>query len=534
MNTSIDQPIPSLPGRIVLAEIALVFVVFFVQGAVPAPEVNEPYYLGKAIHYWNPAWAEGDFFLESEDSHTVFYFTFGWLSLWLGPTALAWTGRILTWALLAWAWQRLSHAVVPRRWFSILSAALLVCLVERCHMAGEWLIGGVEAKGFAFVLVFFGLEALVRGRWRRTWLLLGAASAFHVLVGGWSVVAAGIAWLLSRQDRTPLMSMWPALLGGLLLSLPGLIPALLLNVSADAETVRRANLIYVYQRLYHHLDPTQIPPIFVQRFLLMAGLWVILCWATPVRASGRRLRAFVAGSITLALIGGGIGLLKAYDQELAAGLLRFYWFRTADIALPVGVALAMASFVVWTRYFRPVWSRWAMAAAVVVAVVQVGSHAVPLVTAAAVGAVPPADRLENFDAWYLACDWIAHSGEIPPDARFITPRMAQTFKWYTGRPEVANWKEIPQDALAIVAWWQRQKKLYAKGQCRPGDYWHASLAEIGADRLKQLAERYQADYVITVDRPRLPLERVYPKNGQPDDLRTQPPSYVIYRLRDAP
>ena len=166
------MPKHNLPFR--LAEIALIFALFAVQGAWPVPDVNEPYYLGKAIHYWNRSWGAGDFFLESADTHAIFYFTFGWLSLWLAPAALAWTGRAVTWALLAWSWERLSWAIVPRRWYAVLSAGLFACLMERCHMAGEWVIGGVEAKGFAYVLVFLGLESLVRGRWNRAWIAFGA------------------------------------------------------------------------------------------------------------------------------------------------------------------------------------------------------------------------------------------------------------------------------------------------------------------------------------------------------------------------
>jgi len=113
------------------------------------------------------------------------------VSLWMAPVPLAWTGRILTWLLLAWAWRRLSFAIVPRAWCSVLTAALFGCLMERCHMAGEWVIGGVEAKGFAYVFVFLGLESLVRNRWNRAPLLFGAAGAFHVLAGGWSAVAVG-------------------------------------------------------------------------------------------------------------------------------------------------------------------------------------------------------------------------------------------------------------------------------------------------------------------------------------------------------
>ena len=73
------------------AEIALVFAVFFVEGAWPVPEVNEPNYLGKAIHFWDPAWAQNDFFLGTADTHWVFYFTFGWLSRWLASDG-AWRG----------------------------------------------------------------------------------------------------------------------------------------------------------------------------------------------------------------------------------------------------------------------------------------------------------------------------------------------------------------------------------------------------------------------------------------------------------
>ena len=319
-----QRNMPSMTGllrdaRRQLLEIALIFAVFFIQGAWPVPDVNEPYYLGKAIHFWNPDWAAGDFFLNTADTHQVFYFTFGWLSLWLSPPALAWTGRAVTWGLLAWAWRRLSFAVVPRRWLSVLTAALLVFLDQHFHMAGEWVIGGVEAKGFAYVLVFLGLEALVRDRWNRTWLLLGAASAFHVLVGGWSAIAVGLSWLAGHRCGTgfqlycprkevtavrstgfsrnpaegppkggttnivglspclcPLGSMWPGLLGGFLLALPGLLPALALNWGVDRETVQAANINYVYDRLPHHLNPWRFPPHLVIPFVLLCAVWFAL------------------------------------------------------------------------------------------------------------------------------------------------------------------------------------------------------------------------------------------------------------------
>jgi hypothetical protein len=563
----------SKSGRQALIEVALIFAVFAIQGAWPVPDVNEPYYLGKAIHYWNPDWLRGDFFMESADAHKVFYFTFGWLSLWLSPVALAWTGRILTWLPLAWAWRRLSVAVAPRPWYSILTAALFACLMERCHMAGEWVIGGVEAKGFAYVFVFLGLEALVRNRWNRALLMFGAASAFHVLVGGWATVAAGVAWLRLVKSRPvvapPLRSLWPGLLGGLLLAMPGLIPTLALDWGVDAQTARQAHQIYVFERLPHHLVLTGIRPDFVLRLGLLWAFWLLLgrwsrhsCLPEDRQQCLSHLRAFVTGALVITLIGVAIHPLICFAPALAADLLRYYWFRLTDVALPLGVALEGTALVaglvaggadtaagseanetVCPTQPRRAW----LALAILVAAFHLGDRAIDRVAPQP----PRSHRLADFEAWYDACQWVKTSGKIPPNARFLTPRLAQTFKWYTGQSDVATWKDVPQDAQSIVAWWDRIEDTYATGQgLRKGDShvwcdaffglfgqdaavpssepeqppeprWYEPLVERGAAPLKQLGAKYGADYLIAErTEPPLALDAVYRNR-----------TYVIYRLR---
>ena len=125
------------PKNAALIEIALIFVVFFIQGAWPVPDVNEPYYLGKAIHFWNPEWLGGDFFMGSADAHQVFDLSFGWLSLLLPQVALAWTGRIITWLLLAWAWRRLSFTVVRRGRGGRCLRPLFAVSMDRCQHGGR-------------------------------------------------------------------------------------------------------------------------------------------------------------------------------------------------------------------------------------------------------------------------------------------------------------------------------------------------------------------------------------------------------------
>ena len=570
---------PQSTRRLAVVEIALIFAAFALQGAWPVPDVNEPHYLGKAIHYWNPDWLRGDFFMESADTHTVFYFTFGWLSLWLWPTALAWTGRIITWLLLAWSWRRLSVAVVPRPWWSVLTATLFGCLMERCHMAGEWVIGGVEAKGFAYVLVFLGLEALVRNRWNRALMLCGAAAAFHVLVGGWAAVALGFAWLwinaLGVRSQPPdgppaLRTLWPGMLVGMLLALLGVIPALMTDAGVDRDMVHQAHQLYVFERLPHHLVLWGMRWEYILRFAVLWAFWLAIgraekgtgpiCRNGPPGASHkldlspfppevRRLRAFIAGAVAITCVGVAVNLLVFVDRPLAAELLRYYWFRLSDVAVPLGVALEGTLLLVGWGYGkgdrsnlceapgtdrrlvrpfrqigpvpfsvseRPSVAKCLLAAAIVVAAFHVGDNAIDRATVT----VPRSHRIADYPAWREACDWVARSGEIPPNARFLTPRHSQTFKWYTGRSEVATWKDVPQDSPSIIEWWSRMETIHATGNEPPEPRWHQSLSELSPARLRELGKQYHAEYaIVEIGEGPLDLPVVYRNR-----------TYAIYRL----
>jgi hypothetical protein len=135
---------------------------------------------------------------------------------------------------------------------------------------------------------------------------------------------------------------------------------------------------------------------------------------------------------------------------------------------------------------------------------------------------PRAERLANPLAWQEACTWAADERNTPPAARFITPRMSQTFKWHARRAEVATWKDVPQNAPEIVQWRARIQDLFATDGSDPEYRWYESLNELGARRIEELGRKYQADFLITesIDPP-LNLKVVYRNEG-----------YIIYKLRD--
>jgi hypothetical protein len=550
----------SLGGR--LAEVLLIVLVFFIFAGDAPPHNNEAHYLSRLKHDWNPAWGAGDLFLDSPEAHWVFTWAFGWVTRWLSLPATAWVGRLVAWTLLAWAWQRLSWRVVPVRLAAVLSATLWITLIRQGHLAGEWVVGGVEAKCFAYVFVLLALAALVDRHWNRVWLLLGAASALHVIVGGWCVVICGGIWLVDDRRRVSLPAMLPGLIGGGLLAMAGVLPALALAWNESREVVAEANRIYVFERLPHHLALLTLPQQeaidrFLRHGLLIAAL-AVLHWSVRrtdkvsedsdvgSRESGREseldlplaprssllapsssllaprsfpleLFRFAWGSVLLAALGLLIEIVLWNRPEWAAELLRFYWFRLTDVAVPLTIALAIVWLIAWGTNRRRTWAVWALVAALILPGWQITS----IVRHRFDNPVPPTDgRMRDFAAWEDVCRWVADN--TPADALFLTPRHAASFKWRTGRAEVVTHKDIPQNARGIVEWHQRIKNIhYPDGTLEPV----ASLGELGAERLRALADEYGFEYVVTEQFPQLDLPIVYPNAANPNS------EYVVYAIR---
>lgn len=519
-------------------EVALILMVFASQAAWPTPDVNEPHYLGKAKHYWNPAWAPHDFFFESADTHRVFYVACGWLTRWLTLPQFAWCGRLVTWLLLAWAWRRLSWAIVPRPGWAVATALMFLAFNVGCHLAGEWVVGGFEAKGLAYVLVLAAVRAYLMNRWNTALILAGAASALHVLVGGWFAVALGLCWLTSRE-RPRLAGILPGLLGGFALSLAGVWPALELNWGVEPQVVAEANDIYVFGRLRHHLLPQAFGWWPLSRYLLMLLVWLILVRSakrlsrTPSGVSPPDLfaadqpsleqrlddlRRLVVASLAISLAGLVIAVATVNLPEIAPALLRYYWFRLADVMPPVGVALLAGAYGAGRPDRRHSWLIGCVCACVLLAAASRNEYAI----AGLFQNIPRGDRppkvLDHAD-WRDACEWIAR--RTKEDALVLTPRNAQTFTWYAGRGEVVSWKDLPQDAGAIVEWWRRLEEIHGTPVPDAQGRWHESLTELPVARLRRLAEKYGADYLLTEAEPQFSLPRVYSNK-----------SYAVYALKN--
>ncbi len=520
MEESNDEPVASSKWQC-LVEVLLIVAVFFVATGDVPPHVNESHYLCRLKHFWNPTWCVGDLFLESADTQVVLIWLFGWVTRFVSLTATAWIGRVIAWTALAWAWQRLSWRIMPRPLASVLSAALFIGL--NSLLAHGRRMGGGRRRGEVLCVCVraAGLGAMLDNRWNLVWLLLGAATAFHPLVGGWSgVVCAGI-WLIDGRHEFKLWSMLPGFVGGGLLGLVGIVPALMLTWNVPAEIVAESNRIYVFDRLPHHLAPLALPAAEATRRLTGHAALLIALWVLS-RASRRwgssaadRVVQFAWGAARLAGVGLTIELALTNQPLLAAKLLRYYWFRLTDFAAAMAVAMQITALIAIGFERRRSWAAPALAAAVVFS----GWYPLGACWARIAHPNTPSDaRIVDYPAWIEACEWVA--ANTPPNALLITPRLNSSFKWRTGRPEVVNRKDIPQDAGGLVEWSRRIKDIYTV-QIGGEEQLVDSVGALGTERVKELANKYRAQYVLA-DRGQL--------LGLPIAFWNE--EYVVYRIQD--
>jgi hypothetical protein len=119
------------------------------------------------------------------------------------------------------------------------------------------------------------------------------------------------------------------------------------------------------------------------------------------------------------------------------------------------------------------------------------------------------EQTQELADWLSVCEFVRDQTDA--SALWLTPRNQQTFKWHTGRGEVAAWKDMPQDAASVVEWSRRLVDAYTLDSER-------KLVPWTTEKIMELHQHYGFRYVL-IDRrvrgqspPLLPL--LYPRSDE--------------------
>lgn len=469
--------------QLVLAAVVFAGFAGFAAWRSPVPGVNEPHYLCKARHFSDEHWCARDQFLKSADVHWVFYAAIGPVTRVLNFDQTAWLGRVVTWGLLALGWVWLAGLVIPGRFAPAWSAFLFLAIQATGNLSGEWMVGGLEAKGFSYAALIWAVAAACKRSGNTAAIGAGVSVSLHPVVGGWGVVALLAARFAGRPFQAAenvadglerpsygLASWRHAILpAGLCLAftLPGLVPAVALLTNSPGRSIQRhADEIQVFDRLNHHLDPAQFanaawlpftthvqpnarPAWWNTAWAAYATLfvsWLIMRHFADRSDAERFFTRFVLATLAIAAVGLAVGF-----GLRSPGLMKFYPFRLFDVFLPIAFSFTAAGLL--ERAATAFASRPATGILMFAATIgQLPVCAALLWVVAAPGRDENASRWqpENWRDFVDACLWIERN--TPADAIFLTPRYNVGFKWYAQRAEYVTWKDCPQDARGIIDW----------------------------------------------------------------------------------
>lgn len=542
--------------------------------ASPVPGINESHYLPKAKHAMDANFAPGDLFLDSHNSHFVStYFAGAWTRVFSLSTS-AWLLRLLAWSCFAASWCHLWHSLRCATWLSPFGLAAWYLATTHGHWAGEWALGGFEGKSMAYPCVLMALSMMLRDQWKFAWLWFAFAIVWHPLVGLWAGLSGGLVWICSAHEveqRWKAQLPWLASAAGL--SLIGILPALSGIGGADRDGQLVASQIHVYYRLPHHLSPLGFDPSRHQAAFWtgLALLIVTVSWLAFSRIRGKvesqgenagprgaRLLYVAWWALLFAFVGFLIDTflsnaeLPSFRPALGSKLLRYYWFRWADIAVPLG----------WTSCF------WCLSDALIrdatigprekandsseelstsrllgVAMLVLGlvatawtstnwlsqSSTLPAADQFLVRPLPTPNNVasrrtpeERYMDWRAACAWIRTN--TPEDSLWLTPKFQQSFKWYAERAEVVCWKDVPQDNRSVLEWFKRIQAT------EPPRTPSGALRNWTRDELLRLSREYGFQWILVDQRfepigtEPLLLELAYPTGGIGNS------SFYVYRI----
>lgn len=392
-------------------------VLAFCARAVPFG--NEYVYLLRLKRTYDPTFLLGDVSFNAPGTeHWFFNHVFGPFTYVASLDVIAWTGRMLCWAVLLYALQRLArHWEIPV-WMAT-SGILLWLAAGQTVVGGEWMIGTFEAKCLAYICLLFAIDGLLREKVIYPAILLGLTFSFHPAVGLWTILAVGVALLISRR-RTAEIAKIVAIT--LLFALPGLVPLLMGGSShAAADDWRFLELV----RFPQILDPFSWPKTAV----VLVYLQLVCC--VMIYLKGERTRT---------------------DKFLIAFLAALGFFFTCGIGLRASGQFELMELMPTRAFpvFTPLFFFWYLARAF-----ERRVFAPPVTTLAVVAFVaimlwqsPFATGNDQFhqtiESWQGGVDttenafnWIG--ANTPNGTIVIAPPWRQDFWWRTRRAQVVSW-----------------------------------------------------------------------------------------------
>ncbi len=347
----ISQRIAAWPMEVLIFGL---LVIFFLK---PELTTNEEQYFQLAKQFFNPDWIPGSETLtEFPGARVLYQYIIGFGLQFFAFENLRWIGTAVLAAGYAFVLARIYRVFNFNHFDALLHFAVLF-LTRQSFFGGEWIFLGLEPKHFAYLFVFWALYKLLKGKELHALLLLVAASYFHVLVGGWTLLYVGI-YLFFNSDLSwtkRIMNFFAA--GILLLPFVFYLKTGLSAGDLSQELSHKVDWIYTYFRSPHHTAIFKDGKYFMDTHfsgVLMTLLAFLLLFLARPRMDAAEKQIKKLADLTL-IIGAGLlvsVVLAFFDKH--GSFVKYYPFRINALFVFCAWAVAFWGIKNWLfERFQP-------------------------------------------------------------------------------------------------------------------------------------------------------------------------------------
>ncbi|WP_445632822.1 DUF6798 domain-containing protein [Nostoc sp. DSM 114161] len=484
-----------------------------------------------ARQYADPSWVPRDWSVNQPPVYRVLFQTlFGSLIGSWGFLASSLIGRFFCYALIAWGLVLIGRKLGLTLPLQLLAVAIFL-IGDQGVAAGERIVGVLETKIFAYAMVMLAIAFMLRKRYRLMAFLLGLATSFHILVGGYTTLFAAVWVILKRKIYFPSMREWGIIIPlYLITSVFGLKAAIEQLSSPTPASSIPISYIYVFLRMPHHLNPLSwhtnwwiIPTLYL---VMLVSSAAVLWFNRPTQALPEQLEEYQARiglfEFTLiSLIPYVLGLVIApFDSQ--GTLLQYYLFRVGDVMLHLNACILFACALERIFATRKQQKMLVLLCTVVLSISIVkGFHTFEKEFQSTLNF--PDETQEVDPQWKDMVAWVRKN--TPKNDIFISPPVEfANFIWLTERPTIAKYKLMAQTKAGTLEWFSRMRDLSGNfNGLDPLTNFSEKLLTQGynnltTDQAKALMVKYDASYFVTRIQHQLDLPIAYRNK-----------SYVLYK-----
>jgi len=402
---------------------------------------------GRALY--NSNWLSNDWYLNLKIPYRfLFSYPVGYFSDIFGFLKTIYIGRLFSYLFFAISINKLINTIRSSQIFIYYLLALITFFSFFGHGsgAGEWMIGGLDTKVFAYGFVILSISYFIESEIKKWLIFSGLAISFHLLIGFYSLLSF-LPLIIIYQTKSEnyikdTIKLLPYFIIPASIGIYGIIYQLII---ASGNISNIGWDIYVNIRVPHHTIPSVLSRKYWIFLVIFSSINIYIFIKTKI-INIKYISIYTLTTVGISLLG-----LVVFFIFGNSHILKYYFFRFADVMLPLLTLISITYFIIEELKTLPTKTKKLINFSIIIIVFSFFAFKIKLINSE----YNSYSNQKSYDTEMIA--WVKNN-TTANDIFIVNPNSDMFYINYE-RPMFVSWKHSPQNNNDIIEWYNRLKLL---------------------------------------------------------------------------